>query len=813
MSIQDIRLNSQDTSNFYLANIYQTLDPNRSTLTPLPPSPPPFTPPNYAIWVNSLWFLSLVISITCALLATLLQQWARRYLKVTQPRYSPHKRARIRSFFAEGVEKALLPRAVETLPTLLHMSMFLFFAGLVVFLRSVDLTIFKLVLSWVGVCTALYGYFTFMPIFRPDSPYYTPLSLPMWHIVTATLYIVFRSFVWLNNNTGFLTSVGLWNRCMSLRTHYHKLLVHGMEKRAEETALELSSEIDTRAFMWTFDILDEDHELERFFSGLPTFCNSKVVEDPLLTLADEQKENLLNTLLGFLERTFSSDLLTETVKNRRAAIFRKSFRPVYFSTVHWQEFDILYDILSSYSGPVAAEIVQSMEGWANNGDGDSNLLVQAAVCSVVARMQDRDDSWFILASQELGVTESVLQDYAVHDDSLSLAVLIHVARQQFNHFWKSPWPWGDISDVLLEAASKINAQDTSPELCHEFCSLWNQIVLKAQSENDGWMAFYILGRIRKVYITLHRDTDSAPTHFSASTGDRDDILWKPSSYPLCNIPGYVQHDSASVAISFAVQRDDASPVHACTAIPNAPPSSLVPAQLHVDESLTDVRLPDKEICAPEAIQSTHQTVIDNLHIPATSSDSAATQVMQSDASELTRMVNLSPPEILAPTPRTYNALTPPNAIAIQYLTGRRTPSGAAWSSPLDDIAPTGAPSSSDFPVTSRTNHAVSSPESDPPMLVPAASGPSYPRTPSAPDSDAAAEGSGGANMRVAFLQEAETRYSSSPVSLAAPDFGPHSPSPLSVPDVAIAGPSRRSLDVERTGDRVLNPSHGPYNIV
>ncbi|KAH9056408.1 hypothetical protein EDB87DRAFT_1813028 [Lactarius vividus] len=180
VSIQDIRPDPQDTSNFYLANIYQTIsDPTRFNISsPLPASPPPFSPPNYAVWVNALWFLSLVISISCALLATLLQQWARRYLKITQPRYTPHKRARIRAFFAEGVDKFLLPWAVEALPTLLHASLFLFFAGLVVFLRNVDLTIFNMVLSWVGVCAALYGCITSMPIFRHDSPYYTPLSLP-----------------------------------------------------------------------------------------------------------------------------------------------------------------------------------------------------------------------------------------------------------------------------------------------------------------------------------------------------------------------------------------------------------------------------------------------------------------------------------------------------------------------------------------------------------------------------------------------------------------------------------------------------------
>ncbi len=43
-----------------------------------------FSPPMYAIWVNILWFLSLAISLTCSLLATLLQQWAHQYIKITQ---------------------------------------------------------------------------------------------------------------------------------------------------------------------------------------------------------------------------------------------------------------------------------------------------------------------------------------------------------------------------------------------------------------------------------------------------------------------------------------------------------------------------------------------------------------------------------------------------------------------------------------------------------------------------------------------------------------------------------------------------------
>src|SRR6266702_5649610 len=273
VSIQDIRPNPQDTSNFYLANIYQTVsNPNQSNIS-LPSSPPTFSPPNYAVWVNSLWFLSLVISLTCALLATLLQQWARRYLRVTQPRYSPHKRARIRAFFSEGVEKFLLPWAVEALPTLLHVSLFLFFAVLVVFLCNVNLTAFKLVLSWVSICTALYGCITFIPIFHHDSPYYTPLSFLAWHIVTGIPFLTFRALRRLTYLDYF--SGEAYGRFQSLEESYRKLLVQGMQKTAEETALNSPSEIDTRAFLWTSTVWTKIMNWSAFFSAYPASAARK----------------------------------------------------------------------------------------------------------------------------------------------------------------------------------------------------------------------------------------------------------------------------------------------------------------------------------------------------------------------------------------------------------------------------------------------------------------------------------------------------------------------------------------------------------
>ncbi|KAH9168320.1 hypothetical protein EDB89DRAFT_1589306 [Lactarius sanguifluus] len=432
VSIQDIRPNPQDTSNFYLANIYQTLaNPNISSS--LPTSPPPFSPPNYAVWVNALLFLSLVISITCALLATLLQQWARRYLKITQPRYSPHKRGRIRAFFFEGVDKFLLPWAVDALPTLLHVSLFLFFAGIAVFLRNVHLTIFNLVLSWIGICTALYGCITFIPIFRHDSPYHTPLSLPARSVVPGILYVIFRALRRLTLLDYF--SGKSYYYFQSLERRYRTLLVQGMQKTAEETALNAPSEIDTRAFLWTFNSLDEDHELERFFSGLPGFRSSTVVGDPLPSLTTEQKWGLFMALLGLLERTFSSDFLPDPIKNRRASICAKAIAP--------EEIPDAYELIlnkilvgTQNKGLRTAEFGRIVRGWADSLSGNQ---IRAILTGIVVKAQRHDDSWFVLAS-ELGIPEVIVRDYATHGDSLSLAILIHVIRQQFGHFWEESWP-------------------------------------------------------------------------------------------------------------------------------------------------------------------------------------------------------------------------------------------------------------------------------------------------------------------------------------------------------------------------------------
>jgi Family of unknown function (DUF6535) len=248
--------------------------------------------------------------------------------------YSPHKRARIRVFFADGVEKFHLPWVVETLPTLLHISLFLFFSGPLIFLFNINHTTFNVVLWWIGLSVGVYGCITSMPIFRHDSPYHAPLSLSAWFLYNGVIYGVFRIRKFITYLDVF--SVSTWRRTLgnTLRPFarvahrnfdyliyaFRERLLGGVVKTAQETASKLSAEIDGCILKWIFDALDEDHELERFFEGIPGFCGSKVVNAPRRILSELDNSALTATLEGFLDRTWSSSLLSEKARERRAIV-------------------------------------------------------------------------------------------------------------------------------------------------------------------------------------------------------------------------------------------------------------------------------------------------------------------------------------------------------------------------------------------------------------------------------------------------------------------------------------------------------------
>ena len=498
-----------------------------------------FAPPKTAVWVNGLWFLSLVISLTCALLSTLLQQWARRYLRVAYPRCSPHKQARIRAFYKHGVEKLHIPWAIELLPILLHMSLFIFFAGLSVYLFTIDLTIFKVVTTWIAVCVILYACLTLLPVIHKDSPYSAPLSASVSFCLTGIRFIFFRL---LQRFPEVDPSI-----CMPLRSrdpravHLDDFFSHSMSKTAEEFAIKLKPDIDHRSLLWTFDTLDEDQDLEKFFEALPRLCDSATGKKLELQqgFIIQHKKKLSSALIGLMNRTLTSNLVTEFVKQRRMIICTKVVNSTSLLGPWWILRCVLLGEWSKFLDCI--EFGLFVQNWKNITDKVTSFAAQCVAALTISILRDRirDERWFKLARGLLDISRSHLDKYVAKGDSILLANAIFIVRRAVQTYSGSKERHRqdilDASTKTLETVCKLDIGGTLPELQHEFCGLWNQLVDTALTDprpHHSLVCTTTLKNIRKLYTALHKNPGThKPFYFT--TDDRDPILDNPKSYPVC----------------------------------------------------------------------------------------------------------------------------------------------------------------------------------------------------------------------------------------------------------------------------------------
>ncbi|KAF7341279.1 hypothetical protein MVEN_01864000 [Mycena venus] len=247
-SYKTLNIDSGNATVQLLARISQQLDGSANGSTLPIPSPSSFTPTTASIICNALWFISLGLSLTCALIATLLDQWARDFLHRSEIRSAPLIRARIFSYLYYGLKRFNMHTVVEIIPLLLHASLFLFFSGLVAFLIPVSriMTIIAAFILFIVVIT--YSILTLLPLRYFDCPYRTPLSGGFWRL--------------------FCSYQRIWAQSTSKSTLCDETMVETMAHRAVEDSAERMIR-DGRALVWTVKSLSDDSELEPFVEGIP----------------------------------------------------------------------------------------------------------------------------------------------------------------------------------------------------------------------------------------------------------------------------------------------------------------------------------------------------------------------------------------------------------------------------------------------------------------------------------------------------------------------------------------------------------------
>ncbi|KZV89478.1 hypothetical protein EXIGLDRAFT_146750 [Exidia glandulosa HHB12029] len=160
---------------------------NHTTGVTLPPPPDLSYASPLTRWINGLWFTSILLSLTVALLSILVKQWISEYRsRNNASAKSPRDWARRREVYFQALAAWPVAEVVSFLPVMLHLSLFLFFAGMALLLWTLDKSIGVWVVA-LGVCLSVfYLGCTLVPLWIPESPTATPL---IHHIRRVVLWL------------------------------------------------------------------------------------------------------------------------------------------------------------------------------------------------------------------------------------------------------------------------------------------------------------------------------------------------------------------------------------------------------------------------------------------------------------------------------------------------------------------------------------------------------------------------------------------------------------------------------------------------
>ncbi|KAK6984097.1 hypothetical protein R3P38DRAFT_2663114 [Favolaschia claudopus] len=273
-------------------------------------------PTRAALACNALWFLSLGLSLSCALIATLLEQWAREFLHRTDIHSAPVIRARVFSFLYYGLRRFNMHAIVNLIPFLLHLSLLLFFSGLVAFLVPVNTGITVIAAAMLFVVATTYSVLTVFPLRYLDSPYRTPLTGLFWKLFQ---YFKIR-----------------WNRQPSPPRPANETAHSGTASETMVAAISrLAAEAceqrvarDLKALSWTVKSLADDTELEPFVDAISDMVwgphgRREVHYNALHNLVNNP-QTLLHARIIDLYRSCHAGILTPAALKRRKIICYKA---------------------------------------------------------------------------------------------------------------------------------------------------------------------------------------------------------------------------------------------------------------------------------------------------------------------------------------------------------------------------------------------------------------------------------------------------------------------------------------------------------
>jgi Family of unknown function (DUF6535) len=452
----------------FIIEFYKQLSPSSGIQTVIPlangsytiiaSQPPP--PKASIIWVNAMWLISLVLSLTSALIATLLQQWARRYVEMPHRPNDPKDRARVRSFLYFGTKFYKMRFAVQLAPTLLHLSVYLFFAGLVVVFRTINKSVAIAVEVAVGVFGVAYITLSILPCLDVRCPYRTPMSYFLWYPTHAILSFSAICLRWVlelfhgclveptlddpDTPTKRILVGWLDSREKAVKTHW-RYIKDGIGKSIINSATK-SQDGDRRIVTRLFDLLamGDKSKLRQFAASIP---RDKVLDlIPCITtksslipcITSKSREIVLQEPLRILLQNCAAGT---GVAGSDAEVRRRSLLVC---------LDAIHNIVKDPSVPDLNYVrtnyanINLMRAWLDSGD-TAIRLASRSICALIAKQVVKEE--WLEESQLVRWLQEVTGSTAVHRSDPDTRK--HINLKSF------------VSGVLSNQVGDLPTEDTS----------------------------------------------------------------------------------------------------------------------------------------------------------------------------------------------------------------------------------------------------------------------------------------------------------------------------------------------------------------
>ncbi|PBK88279.1 hypothetical protein ARMGADRAFT_436550 [Armillaria gallica] len=148
---------------------------------------PSYTPSRSDVAINAAWFSSLVLALSAVLIAILVKQWLFHYTWMNSPvsRQPPRVAMALRHLSYTGLTSGMIYYSAVCPSLLLTISLFLFFAGLIILLWTLNSIVAGLITILTSCTTVYFLVTTIAPSFNPNSICRSSQAWYFYHLLSA----------------------------------------------------------------------------------------------------------------------------------------------------------------------------------------------------------------------------------------------------------------------------------------------------------------------------------------------------------------------------------------------------------------------------------------------------------------------------------------------------------------------------------------------------------------------------------------------------------------------------------------------------